>query len=185
MSLLERPTPSLVQEYVAQFQKDKECVDTDNAITVLIRTFPHNTKIEEVLVKVPAINGLYSAGVLNKALYAVSKLICESNVDQKLAQGSLDVVGEIAYGSIGENNRYPFATKYCHWHRPDFYPIYDSRASKVLCAYQKVDGFSQFSSADLWKYPRYKEVIEQFISHYGLTGTSFRELDKFLWRYKV
>jgi hypothetical protein len=182
---LQTPTPSLVQKYVTDFENDSECVATDAALTLLVNTFRQNRAIEEVLLKVAAINQLYNAGVRTTAIYSVAKLICKLDIDPKIVEGSLDVVNEIAYSIIGENDRYAFATKYCHWHRPDAYPIYDSKAEAVLLTYQRADGFAQFKKYDLRKYPLYKEVVEKFRNHYGLTGVSFRQLDKFLWRYEV
>jgi hypothetical protein len=41
-----------------------------------------------------------------------------------------------------------------------------------------------FTKDDLKQYPTYKDIIEKFRSHYGLTAVSFRHVDKFLWRYK-
>jgi hypothetical protein len=184
---LQKPTPSLVRQYVTQFENDPEWFAADAAITLIIRTFPHNGNIEEVLLKVAAVNQLYNAGVYTRAIYAVAKLICELDVDQKLDQGSLGLVDEIAHTEItGEKHRYVFATKFCHWHRPDFYPIYDDVVSDLLWRYQKVDKFAEFQRGglDSENYPLYKEIIEKFRCHYGLTDLSFRELDKFLWRYK-
>jgi len=184
---LQTPTPSLVQRYVTDFENDPECIATDSALTLIVRTFPHNREIEEVLLKVAAINQLYNAGVRTTAIYYVAKLICELDIDPKLDDGKLEVVDKIAHTEItGENHRYVFATKYCHWHRPDVYPIYDYVVSDLLWKYQKTDKFAEFQRGELdsENYPLYKEIIEKFRRHYGLTEFSFRELDKFLWRYK-
>jgi len=181
---LQRPTVALVQEYVALFGRDAECVACDCALALIVKTFPHNREIAEVLLKVAAANQLYNAGLQTKAIYAVAGLICDLGVDGKLDQGSSDVVGEIAYGEIGENERYVFATKYCHWHRPARYPIYDSIGSDLIWEYKKQDGFAQFQKKDLRRYPTYREIVDKFIGYYKLAGVSYRELDKFLWRYK-
>jgi hypothetical protein len=184
---LQRPTPSLVQKYVTQFESDFECVDADAAITLLIDKFPQNRKIEEVLLKVAAVNQLYNAGVYTRAIYAVARLICSLDVDAKLGQGSLALVDEIAHTEItGENHRYVFATKYCHWHRHDAYPIYDDVVSDLLWKYQKANGFATFKQGalDSEDYPLYKGIIDEFRCFYGLGEVSYRQLDKFLWRYK-
>lgn len=183
---LPRPTPYLVRQKVAEFEADRECYDTDAAIDLLIKTFPHNTKIEEVLLKVAAINQLYNAGVYTRAIYAVAKLIQGLDVDTKLDQGSIDLVGEIGHSEIeGENHRYVFATKYCHWHRPLVYPIYDDVVADLIWKYQKKHKFDDFLKRDLWSqdYQRYKGIVEKFIDYYGLGPVSFRHLDKFLWRH--
>jgi hypothetical protein len=185
--ILQTPTPTLIQASITQFQSESDCVASDAAITLLVNTFPDNRVIGQVLLKVAAINQLYNAGVYTRAVYAVAKLICELDVDAKLNKGSLELVDEIAHTEItGENHRYVFATKYCHWHRPDDYPIYDDVVSDLLWKYQKADGFGQFRRGELDSedYPKYKDIIEQFKTHYKLTTFSFRQLDKFLWRYK-
>ena len=184
---LERPSPRLVQEYVTQFQNEPDCVAADEAIALLIDKYPQNQEVKEVLLKVAAINQLYNAGVYTRAIYSVAELICDIEIDSELNEGSLDVVGELAHREItGENHRYVFATKYCHWHRPTLYPIYDDVVADLLWKYQKAYRFAEFRKGDLVSenYPLYKGIIEKFKSEYDLGGVSFRELDKFLWRYK-
>lgn len=84
-----KPTPSHVQEKVNEHERDLECVDTDAALTLLIQTFPKNQAINEVLLKVAAINQLYDAGLKTRAIYGVAKLIRDLDIDPKLSQGSL------------------------------------------------------------------------------------------------
>jgi hypothetical protein len=184
---LEKPTQGLVEEYVTKFKNDPERVASDEALTLIFKTCSLNCKIEDVLLKASAVNQLYSTRVYATAIYALAKLICGLDVDLKLNQASLDVVDEIAYKPIGKNNRYVFATKYCHWHRPDVYPIYDTNAKELILKYQEVHGFARvnFSENDLQHYPKYKEIIEEFRCYYKLGGVTFRELDKFLWLYKA
>ena len=196
---LQRPTLALVQqEGVDRFKGEPDSVASDAALTLLFKTFPHNRKIEEVLLKVAALNQIYRGGIRKKpdydvdAIYAVAKLICELDTDPKLAQGSLDLVKEIADTEIsGVYKRPVFATKYCFWHRPDNYPVRDSQASALLWKYQQQDGFAQGTQFakfqkkdDLDDYPLYKCVIDEFVRYYGLGGISYWEFDKFLWRYK-
>jgi hypothetical protein len=136
------------------------------------------------LPKVAAVNQLYNAGLKTTAIYGVAKLICDLDIDRKLAQGSLAIVDDIAYKTIvGADNRYAFATKYCHWHRPDFYPIWDSRADSALWLCKQFDAFAPFRRNDLCRYSLYKGIIERFMGYYGLSTFTFGQLDKFLWRY--
>lgn len=181
---LQKPTVALIQEYVTLFSRDAECVASDAALALLVKTFPRNQEMGEVLLKVAAVNQIYNAGLQTKAIYAVARLICDLEVDGKLDQGSLDLVDEIAHSKIGEHKRYVFATKYCHWHRPVHYPIYDSSVQELIWKYKRQDGFAQFQKKVLWRYPGYKEIVDKFMEYYGLAGISYRELDKFLWRYK-
>jgi hypothetical protein len=182
--LLERPTPVLVIKYIDQFDHGDPAL-TDQALTRLVAGFPDNRDESAVLLKAATINCLYATNIY--AIFQVARHICALNIDPKLAQGSLDVIDEIAVITLkGKRKRnYSFATKYCSWHRPDVYPIFDSYVERLLWAYRQQDRFAEFKRSELWHYPRYKESIERFRTYYGLDQFSFRELDKFLWLYGI
>jgi hypothetical protein len=179
---LERPTPARVKKYVQQFEQDNGV--TERALTTLFETFPRNTQLEEVLLKVAALNGLYNTNIY--AVHDVAEHIWKSDIDSGLEKHSLEVVEKIAKVEVGGRQRrnYSFATKYCRFHVPQAYPLYDWYVDAILWAYQRQDQFAQFQHKELWeRYPRYVEILEQFRSHYGLAGLSWREIDKFLWLY--
>ena len=75
---LQKPTVALIQEYVTLFSRDAECVASDAALALLVKTFPRNQEMGEVLLKVAAVNQIYNAGLQTKAIYAVARLICAS-----------------------------------------------------------------------------------------------------------
>jgi hypothetical protein len=179
---LERPTPTLVAKYTEQFDHSNATL-TDLALTRLIAAFPDNRDESAVLLKATTINSLYATNIY--AIFQVAQHICSMNIDPKLAQGSLEVVDEIATITLkGKRKRnYSFATKYCSWHRPEIYPIFDSYVERLLWAYRQQDHFADYKRGETWHYPRYVEIIEQFRTHYGLNRFSFKELDKFLWLY--
>lgn len=181
MSLL-RPTPEVVKTYLDRFEKDGYGI-TDNAIFKLFTTFPCNDRIEEVLLKVAAVNNLYNTNIY--AVYDVAWHIHGLNVDTDLAEGSLALVDKIARITIkGKSRRnYSFATKYCSFHVPAAYPIYDSYVDALLWRYQKIDEFERFKRWDLQEYARYKEIVEKFRVYYGLTQYTLKQMDRFLWLY--
>jgi hypothetical protein len=82
-----------------------------------------------------------------------------------------------------ERKNYAFATKYCSFHNPSEYPIYDSFVDRVLRAYQKQDSFSSLPLGELKDYARFKEVLKAFVMFYDLGNVNARELDYFLWGY--
>ena len=180
---LQEPTPSLVAEYVARFEGDDQTVATDRVVSRLFQAHPHNRDIEDVLLKVVALNGLYSTNIYGT--YAVAVHIRELGIDPQLERKSLDVVDQVARVKLGGKTKrlYSFATKYCSWHVPDAYPIYDTFIEQLLWAYREQYGFAQFARTDLRDYPRFKEIVEWFQARYGLTEFNFKQLDKFLWRY--
>jgi hypothetical protein len=83
----------------------------------------------------------------------------------------------------GKNRRfYSFATKYCSWHRPERYPIFDSRVLVSLCAYRKQYSFARFIQDDLWDYRKFRAIIEDFRIRFHLEDFSFKDIDKFLYQ---
>ena len=185
-TFLERPTEKLVKDYIEIFKNDQRYYPADNAIINLFKVFPHNTKIEDILLKISVLNDLYSTNIF--ATFDLAKHILSLNIDLKLAAGDTTAVKEIATGHgiiSSKNNReitfYSFATKYCNWHNQENYAIYDSFVEKVLMAYKKQDSFASFRKDDLKSFSRFKSIIEEFTSYYNLTRFSLKEMDKFLW----
>ena len=65
--------------------------------------------------------------------------IRDLNIDKKLQACSSEVVHEIPRLEMKDGkvrNFYSFATKYCHFHSMDDYPMYDYHVSKLLVHYQ-------------------------------------------------
>jgi hypothetical protein len=175
--------------YVNEFDSDKELVATEDALAYLFKNYPNNQELRYILIKVTALDSLYNTnlrmGGKNAIVKVANHILGIKDIDAKLQRGSPELVDEIALIEIDgkTRNSLSFASKYCHWHHPDFYPIYDSYVDQLLWAYHNQFGFMEFKQAELRKYPRYKEIIEKFRTDYKLAQLSFKELDKFLWGY--
>ncbi len=183
MQQLCRPTPGLVESYIRRFDQQESLAAAERALRKLFRACPENREIEEVWIKVAAINSLYYTNIF--ATFDMAKHICELDTDAQINRQSADLVNEIATVTINGKTRrfYSFASKYCSWHAPDAYPIYDSYVERLIWAYAIQQRFDQFERADLQDYPKYRNVIDSFREHYGLELFDFKSLDKFLWSY--
>ncbi len=176
---LTKPTVDLVLAEERRFDEDNAV--TECALTDLIALFPRNTIKSQILLKVAAINQLYSTQIY--AVRAVADHIAALNIDDLLDSGSIPLVDLIARVSVGENKeRYnlSFASKYCSWHRRDSYPIYDSRAERCLWAYRQQFGMS-FARKDLWEYGSFVSAVREFQNCFKLQGLTFKQIDKFLY----
>ena|SRR2546422_9603530 len=179
---LPTPTPHRVESYIRRFDKEEDGVE--RALSKLFRLFPENTVLEDVLLKVVTLNGLYHTGIF--ATHDVAKHILRLKIDPLLKEGQSKAIDRIARVRLGKNTRhnfsfYSFATKYCSWHNQGAYPIYDSRVNAILWRYRKQDQFAEFQRQALWEYDEFKRVITTFRTHYKLEGFDFKALDKFLW----
>lgn len=178
------PTEELALSYVRQFEQNSKLASTDEALFKLFHTFPRNQNVDEVYAKVSLLNLWYYTQIY--ATFDLAKHICKLGIDDDLRRGSLDVVGRIAWMAINGNmrNNYSFASKYCSFHFPDVYPIYDRYVDNLLWAYQKADSFSSpFYRYELQDYSKYRTVINNFRNYYGLVSLSLKKVDKFLWLY--
>ena len=103
-------------------------------------------------------------------------------VDERLAHGDLSLVSDIAQMKFGEKSRFnlSFASKYCSWHQPTRYQIYDGVVNQMIWSYQERDAFSKFARRELRDYSRFMEIVEDFRRHYGLGNVGRKELDQFL-----
>ena len=190
------PSPAEVQKYLAQWH-----AGNNEKLDVALRTLfeevmPNNTDFGEVAVKAAALNELYKTGIL--AVVEVATHIVELGIDARLAEDTVDadLIEAIATVVIGGNRRhnYVFATKYCSFHRPNLYPIYDSLVAGVLnTLLQQGETFDSFGPDEHWRtdppscgsishnYAIWCRSIAKFRTHYGLEAFSIRDIDKYLW----
>jgi hypothetical protein len=176
------PSRANVQAKVDQFDREEEVIET--ALALLIERYPLNTNISEVYVKVKILNVLYSTQILG--IGAVAERIVECAIDPRLERGDPEVVAAIANVQYKDKKRcnYSFATKYCSWHRPEEYPIFDSRAVASLQAYRSQEPskpFAKFVRDDLWDFPKFCGVITKFREDFELEDFSVKDIDKFLY----
>ncbi|ODN41358.1 hypothetical protein [Piscirickettsia litoralis] len=174
------PSKSEVKKYLKIWDEDEKYVNQDKSLKKLFgQIYRKNDKLENVLIKVSALNDFYSTNIYGT--HSMAKHIVSLNIDQRLLNHDHTLVDEIASVPYGNKYLYSFATKYCCHHESNQYPIYDSFVDKVLTHLKKKDKFCKFRRRDLKEYPKFIEILKQFKAYYGLEGVSFRELDRYLW----
>src|ERR1043166_1769724 len=166
------PTEDLVQAEVAKFDKDNKL--PERALKELIEHFPKNADPAHILLKVVAINRLYTTNIFN--VYRVVSHIADLKIDTDLETGSIDLVGKMAWVPIGDKkrNNLSFASKYCSWHRPDCYPMNGPRAEESLCAYREEIGLRSRNELCY-------QAVKRFRDRFKLGDLSFKQIDKFLY----
>lgn len=168
---------------VAKQEKTRAEAQTDiKALKTLFNAYPKNICAEEILLKATVLNDLYSTQIFK--IRDATRAIKAAKIDRLLNNENLQAVERIQEMKIGGKKRstYSFATKYCNFHKPAIYPIYDENVKLALVAYKNRDSFAKFSQRSLRDYPSYLGVLKKFRSHYGLQNVSVFDLDKFLWK---
>jgi hypothetical protein len=174
------PTVELIKAECDAFDPENQLVE--DALGQLFAQFPKNTETSHVLLKVLALNKLYKTQINDIDIEPLARHIAGLDIDQLLAQPNLRAVDLITNCPDLQKN-FSFATKYCSWHNPTAYPIYDRNVVKCLCRCNKQKEFKVkgFYQKDLRDFKEFLAVVTAFRSFYVLDTVSFKQLDKFLW----
>lgn len=166
---------------------------------------PMNTNISMVAMKVSLIditNGTNLSRNLGKdgGLYKLSQKIVESNFDERIKNGDLTLVNELALWTKKNLNKnlFSFVSKYClyhnvHCYNRDDYAIFDSVLCDNLYKYISADDYmnitgkklrknSFYKMKDNFDYLTYMKVINHIITDNNITvDKPHRKLDWFIW----
>ncbi|MBK5261809.1 MAG: hypothetical protein JJE17_04440 [Peptostreptococcaceae bacterium] len=177
------PNENELQEYLRKWNNLESVTIHERAFdNLFLKTYPNNTEIDEVLIKVISLNAFYSTNIFYP--YTVAQHIITLDIDKKLYAKDISLVEEIAKVTM-DNGKvrklYSFATKYCSRHKPLVYPIYDSYIDKVLKHLRDHDNFYMFKTEDLKDYISFNDILKRFREYYNLETYSVKEIDKYLW----
>ena len=179
-----RPTANEVENYLSKWDLLDNYVLQESSLKKLFQqTYPDNNNIDDVLIKVCALNDFYSTHIFTP--YRVAQNIVDLDIDGRLQAHDLTVVNDIALVEMNDGktkNFYSFATKYCSHHHPDIYPIYDSFVDKLLMHLKNTDRFACFKKHDLKNYQRYHDILTDFQKFYSLQSFTLKQIDKYLWQ---
>jgi hypothetical protein len=153
----------------------------DPAIDLVFDRCPENHEHPQVLAKVTVLNALYGTRIMD--VYPVVDRILALKIDGRLRAGDETLVDDVAQVKLGKKTRVllSFASKYCAWHQPSKFQIFDARVVWTLCEYRKVHSFAKFARYELRHYPTFARVIGEFRDFFGLKDFTRKEIDKFLW----
>ncbi len=178
-----KPGEGEVIKYLGQWDNLENYKFQEKALDKLFFvTYPSNVLMEDVLVKVSTLNDFYSTNIF--AAYKVAKHILSLDIDERLGNGDITLVGDIAKIEMDNGNIknfYSFATKYCSHHKPLYFPIYDSFVDTLLKYFRDTDNFYEFNNEDLKDYVIFKKILIEFRRYYGLERFNLKEIDKYLW----
>jgi hypothetical protein len=158
--ILTKPSVDDIRRAGADFDSENEVLE--EALGELFRQYPHNTLPAQVLLKVTALNAMYSTQIplystRIPTLFELVDHIVALDIDSRLERGDEGLVFDIAKIEVPPKAirfNYSFATKYCSWHNRNAYPIFDSRVYEYLCHAVNHGFLDSFRQKDLWVYSR-------------------------------
>lgn len=186
MTYKTRPTAEVIKGFVDSFNKEN-FYDSENYLAAikLTKAFRKNDDYKNVFIKVNFINGAFKTTIGDT--FGVAKQVFEKvkNIDTRLKQGDTSLVDEIALYKVPKSkkvrNNFSFATKFCHCHKPDLFPINDKYVRNSLFEFNKHFKFSKFTKKSLLDYDNFLEVLADFRKIVDDKKISFATIDRFLW----
>lgn len=173
----------IVKKYLNMWHsyRDSKMLEQEYALNSLFQNYYQNNNLQNVLLKVSCLNDFYSTHIID--IFSVAKVIYEMNIDKMLFEGDLNLVNLMSDELRNKTNRreYVFATKYCSFHRPEIYPIYDSKNDKVLKEYKKDLNIEQVKLDE--NYFDYVKTINKYREIFGLESFSYKQIDRFNWTF--
>lgn len=181
--MIETPSVKQVNIYLEKWDKNPDFFLAEQKVKIAFKEYPLNTDIYNIRAKVCILNNFY--GTFINAINMVAERIHSLNIDDKLSQGDISFVtnlADVSFKNGKSRNFYSFATKYCSFHRSDIYPMYDSRVEKILSYFNKKDDFSSIKKGQYRDYDKFHEIFFAFKENYKLDKFTARQLDKYLWQ---
>jgi len=176
--------------YVLITNKDSKSLERGDrypfADKILKSEFIRNDdSLEHIYKKVVLLNSLYSTNIfatfdLALHIYRIDRF------RERVETGDRNLIEEIRHCTIGETqkNFYSFATKYCHHHNPNKFPIFDKYVEKMLLLkLRELEPKTHFDKDMLKKYPYFLECIDLLCNLWHLGDDyKYEKLDKYLWQ---
>lgn len=177
------PTSDEVNNWLKKWDSLLDYTTQEEAINELFQDhYNSNKSLKNIIIKCSVLNDLYSTNIFK--VYPVARHILELDIDDRLKNGDISLVNEIANNKISgkEKNFYSFASKYCSHHNQEEYPIYDYYVDQMLRHFRNVDAFFDFDNNDLKNYEKFKNILLRFREFYKLEKFSLKDLDRYLWQ---
>lgn len=165
----------------------------EKVLLQIFQQYPNNTNLSEVLLKVTMLNSFYSTGIMDvkTVVQHIYDLANNKGIDARIKSGDPTVVAEIANVNHGGKVicHLSFASKYCSFHNPSAYPIYDSIVWNVFTTLKKRGFFAvntAFSVDGIKRdFSKYIAIYDEFIQLSGIGGIvpmpNYKEIDRYLW----
>ena len=129
------------------------------------------------------LNAFYSTGILDVA--TVARHIVKQHVDTDIQNGNVAVIDKIA--RVKHNgkcwNHFSFATKYCSFHQPQKFPIFDSFIAECFSQLSKNNYFQKKFPKNTIRnsYFEFKFFYDEFMTKQPALPQDYKEVDRYLW----
>lgn len=188
--------------------KDTRYGKQEEHIRKLFEDDPSNTNLQKIFIKTCVLNTCYSTNIQSPVVIAnhIEKLSKHEGLAELIRSGEISAIKKIGLKSDYDEARdikkscFSFASKYCHHHNGDAYPIYDRFVCESLWFFHKergslsndkriqkctdADKFHKMLQDNCENYELFCEIIKAFRKQYDLADKEkypTEKVDKYLW----
>lgn len=172
----------------------------EELLQYLVKKYPDHNNKAAVNTKVKLLNLFYSTGI--QATNKMSdNILSIKNIDNRLSSGDKSLIPEIATLKTSKEEKrynYSFATKYCAYHNPEKFPIYDSIVAMTFisffekgllpnykCGNRKSSASNTFTKREfankIKDYNFFVELYDYFMELFDLKTFTYRQVDSYIW----
>lgn len=193
MVIKDIPEPSVAElnKAIERWNSGKDAKIESKLNSLFTETYLLNDTVEKVETKINELNKFYHAlrgeNCSTEEIHKIAEGIVSLKIDERLKTLDFNLVNEIA--DINFDHNFSFASKYCAFHNPKDYAMYDRHAASVLYYFTKMKDSTMFTDARIEAYAAvlksdykvYYETLCEFITRFSLQDFSLRDLDHYLW----
>lgn len=168
-----------------EYGKVRGYTESDQLLGAAFSRNRSNIALKDVLLKVSLLNSLYRTNIYNT--FEMIEHILRIELDSALKSGSPQAVELLRRGhgikrGDTELDLYSFATKYCHWHQPGLYPIYDSWVDESLAWLAcELNIRGKLRGGPLRDFTLLKDMIDETKRALELPWKGYKKVDEALW----
>jgi hypothetical protein len=179
----EYPIEDIIKPYFETFKGQEGYFVDDTRTWNFFRANTENTKVQDILLKIREVRDDELTELEGED--AMAQHILNLKIDDALESSDKQVVMDIAQITYrGEpRNFYAFASRFCCYHYPAVYPIYNPTIDQVLRVYYKRTRATVLPENLLTDYPSFSNLMEEYKDNFHLPLRHYWELDKFIWAY--
>ena len=187
---LEKPTDKFINE-ILELYSAEEGNELNENLLKLFRTFNDDKNKFNVMIKVAALNKIYSTAItnINPVVEQIIK-ISRSNSNPKTTTEYVALVDKISIvkwtngkGKNFKRNNLSFSSKYVHFTSEFELPIYDSYIWIIMKGYLGQKNNEKFSFKNPTNFEEFYSTFVKFKKELDLENYSNYKIDKFLWQY--
>jgi len=172
-----------LKKYVDIFRGQEMYFVHDMKNVELFQKFSFNTNIEDIRIKVSAINDkdINDHTLMDSMIAHIGSL----NIDERLKRDDLSLVEDIAHLTAHGKSFYflHFASVYCNFHKPYTFPIYSDQHAEFYKRYIKENNLP-LDPEKINTYDVFSKALNDLVHRLGLKGKmNYLHIRKFGWLY--